>query len=364
MNHPAVQTSSGHFNVVASRAWRKPVFLLLAVTALGVSALGGAWAHVRFFSAPALLPQHEQALISHASRNSAYIRENIGMLAQKVGALQAKVAAVDGLTQRVAQAAGVHYTEPELVANLPVDVPGPDVNASMPPTPRHAAAPGVMDDVTGVAIDHFPALPAARGGAEVSDSYALTAEGLGRQLDVLHAKLISQQDSLALLDLMLTRRTGVDASLPSVVPVADVTPSSSFGWRRHPITRRHSMHEGMDFAAPRGTPIYAAAAGVVTQARFRSGYGNLVEIVHGNGLSTRYAHASKLNVTEGELVDQGQLIALVGSTGRSTGPHLHFEVRMAGHPLDPALFLPPTWQSGPLVADAGEHAVTNATQVR
>ncbi len=124
------------------------------------------------------------------------------------------------------------------------------------------------------------------------------------------------------------------------------------------------MHEGLDFAAPSGAPIYAASGGVVTQARFRSGYGNLVEIMHGNGLSTRYAHASSIKVKEGDLVEKGQAIALVGSTGRSTGAHLHFEVRMAGHPLDPALFLPPQHAPEHLIADAGEHASATGTQVR
>lgn len=313
MQHP-----SRDFNAKGVSAWRKSVFIVLAIAALCTSAFAGAWAHARFFSAPGLLPEHEQVLLGQASQNAAYIRENISALAQKVGALQAKVIAVDGLTQRVAHAAGVQYTEPELVANLPADT---------------------IDGLSG-------------------------AEGLGRALDMLHAQLVSQEDSLALLDLMLTRRTGMDASLPSYIPVDEPYPSSSFGWRRNPVTGRHSMHEGLDFAAPSGAPIYAAAAGIVTQARFRAGYGNLVEIAHGNGLSTRYAHASSIKVKEGELVDKGQLIALVGSTGRSTGAHLHFEVRMAGHPLDPALFLPPTPSSESLVADASEHAVTNATQVR
>ena len=116
--------------------------------------------------------------------------------------------------------------------------------------------------------------------------------------------------------------------------------ASSFGWRRHPISGRHALHEGLDFPAPKGTPIYAASGGVVSEARYMTGYGKLVEINHGNGMSTRYAHASSIVVKLGDVVEKGQLIARVGSTGQSTGSHLHFEVRMAGHALDPKLFLP------------------------
>src|SRR5690606_8486345 len=151
---------------------------------------------------------------------------------------------------------------------------------------------------------------------------------------------------------VLTQRAGVEASLPNYMPVDYPFASSSFGWRRHPVSGRHLMHEGMDFPAPVGTPIYAASGGIVTVARSRSGYGRMVEISHGNGLITRYAHASKLKVKEGDLVEKGQLIALVGSSGRSTGPHLHFEVRMAGHPLDPTLFLSAPEPSSTMVAQA------------
>lgn len=103
------------------------------------------------------------------------------------------------------------------------------------------------------------------------------------------------------------------------------------------------MHEGLDFAAPRGTPILAASGGVVTEARYVPGYGKMVEINHGNGVVTRYAHASSISVKLGELVTKGQQIARVGSTGRSTGNHLHYEVRVAGYPLDPTLFLENDW---------------------
>src|SRR3546814_14632707 len=112
------------------------------------------------------------------------------------------------------------------------------------------------------------------------------------------------------------------------------------------------MHEGLDFAAPKGTPIHAASGGVVTEARYVPGYGKLVEVSHGNGLITRYAHASSINVKVGDLVEKGQLLTRVGSSGRSTGPHLHFAVRMAGNPLGPYLFLAKQQPQQHLVAGA------------
>ena len=97
----------------------------------------------------------------------------------------------------------------------------------------------------------------------------------------------------------------------------------------------------------------AASGGVVLEAKFQPGYGNMVEIDHGDGLITRYAHASSLMVKQGQLVERGQQVARVGSSGRSTGPHLHFEVRLAGQPLDPRLFLGPQQHAPPAVAQVG-----------
>src|SRR5690606_17134884 len=123
--------------------------------------------------------------------------------------------------------------------------------------------------------------------------------------------------------------------VPTIHPVDAGYSSSAIGWRRHPVTGRHTLHEGMDFAAPTGTPLLAASGGIVTEARYVPGYGKWVEINHGSGLVTRYAHASAIPVRLGDVVEKGQLVARVGNTGRTTGAHLHFEVRMAGQPVDP-----------------------------
>ncbi|MCJ2183621.1 M23 family metallopeptidase [Novosphingobium sp. 1949] len=129
------------------------------------------------------------------------------------------------------------------------------------------------------------------------------------------------------------------ASLPQIAPTRTSRISSTFGFRRDPFTGGGAFHAGIDFPAPIGTPIFAAAQGRVTYAGPRSGYGNCVEIDHGNGLVTRYGHLSKWSVRVGEKVTTGERIAAMGSTGRSTGSHLHFEVRVNGQAVNPRPFL-------------------------
>lgn len=127
--------------------------------------------------------------------------------------------------------------------------------------------------------------------------------------------------------------------IPSSLPAAVISMSSNFGYRHDPFTGASAMHAGIDFKGPVGTPIMAAADGVVTYAGVHSGYGNCVEITHANGLVTRYAHLSSFSVKLGQKVMRGIQIARMGSTGRSTGPHLHFEVRLNGQAINPLKFL-------------------------
>lgn len=286
-----------------AKALRLALIPIAAGAAMAVSAVAGAWMQSQFDSSRhTALPQ--QALLDEqAQRSTDYIRENIGVLAAKVGDMQARIIAVDGLGRRVAEAAGVSYTDPEIHAGLEQSFVDADT------------------------------------GADTALAQALTAESLGRELDLMARELAAGAERLRLLDAVLTQRTGMKETLPSLSPVDHPYQSSSYGWRRHPITGRHAMHEGLDFAAPRGAPILAASGGIVTEARYVPGYGKMVEINHGNGMVTRYAHASSISVKLGELVAKGQQIARVGSTGRSTGAHLHYEVRVAGHPLDPVLFM-------------------------
>jgi murein DD-endopeptidase MepM/ murein hydrolase activator NlpD len=127
--------------------------------------------------------------------------------------------------------------------------------------------------------------------------------------------------------------------LPTKFPIPEGWYSSNFGYRIDPFTGQQSMHEGIDFPAETGTGIVAAASGKVLSAEWHPQYGKMIEIDHGNGLVSRYAHASTLLVKEGDLVVAGQRIATVGTSGRSTGPHLHFEVRLNGVAQNPTRFL-------------------------
>lgn len=135
-------------------------------------------------------------------------------------------------------------------------------------------------------------------------------------------------------------RSGVGAiSIPSVQPVQKLNFSSNFGIRSDPFRGTAAMHAGVDIPGPVGTPIYATADGIISHAGRQGGYGNLVEINHGKGIATRYGHLSQILVSDNARVQRGQLIGMMGSTGRSTGSHLHYEVRIDGHAVNPIPFL-------------------------
>lgn len=128
-------------------------------------------------------------------------------------------------------------------------------------------------------------------------------------------------------------------AIPSRAPVDVVTLTSSFGTRSDPFNGRRARHNGIDIPRPTGTPIYATADGTVGRAQRLGGYGNYVEVDHGNAIQTRYGHMSVIAVISGQRVRRGDIVGYVGSTGRSTGPHLHYEVRIAGAPVNPMPFL-------------------------
>lgn len=312
----------GHFTLGGAR-----LALLLGAALMTAAIFGAA---LQRYLTPILPAVHTVGwpLAQQPGRDTDFLRGNMNLLAAKVGALQAKLVSIDGLGQRVAKVAGVAYTDPELAKQLAV---------AQPEALTQPEATQVMDDLF---TDHPP-------------PSAASAEALGRQLDAIQARLAQQSDNLKLLDAALTKRSADQARMPTAMPITDYPYlSSSYGWRRNPVTGRTAMHEGLDFAAPSGTPILAASGGVVLEAKFQPGFGNMVEIDHGDGLITRYAHASSLMVKQGQLVERGQQVARVGSSGRSTGPHLHFEVRLAGQPLDPRLFLGSQQNAPPAVAQA------------
>jgi murein DD-endopeptidase MepM/ murein hydrolase activator NlpD len=140
-------------------------------------------------------------------------------------------------------------------------------------------------------------------------------------------------------------RTG-GVSIPSLMPVDAPAMTSGFGMRVHPILGVRRGHKGIDLASPTGTPIHAAADGVISRADWFSSYGLYVSIEHGGQIETRYGHMSRLNVAAGQMVHKGDIIGYVGTTGRSTGPHLHYEVRIAGQAVNPVPYLQGTAAPG------------------
>jgi|TARA_B110000003_G_scaffold11518_2_gene11614 murein DD-endopeptidase MepM/ murein hydrolase activator NlpD len=141
------------------------------------------------------------------------------------------------------------------------------------------------------------------------------------------------------MEAMLLKQSVLKETLPTLYPVDVPYQSSSYGWRMDPIIGKRAFHEGVDFSAAEGEPIYATAGGIVEKAQKWGRYGNLITINHGGGLKTRYAHLSKILVESGQIVNKEELIGLVGNTGRSTGPHLHYEIRLNKKSLDPKQYL-------------------------
>jgi murein DD-endopeptidase MepM/ murein hydrolase activator NlpD len=230
-------------------------------------------------------------------RNEAHTRESLDSLAVKLGELQARILRLDAFGQRLAKAAGVKADEFRFDENPGQGGPAPTAARSL-------------------SMNEFQ---------QMLDSISSTLDDRSDKLGVL--------DSL-ILDDRLTRKT-----IPTTLPVAMGYYSSNFGYRVDPFNGRQAFHTGVDLIAPTGTPVMAAAGGVVSKAAFVPDYGKFIDVDHDNGLTSRYAHLSKTLVRVGDVVMKGQVIAAVGSTGRATGPHLHFEVREKGIPLNPNKFL-------------------------
>ncbi|MBD5284560.1 MAG: M23 family metallopeptidase [Bacteroides sp.] len=171
--------------------------------------------------------------------------------------------------------------------------------------------------------------------ASLSDAALVTR--VTQQMDLLDRQLYAQSLSFDQLKGGALEQKDKLAHIPSVLPIniKDFTMSSGYGYRRDPVYGAQRFHEGLDFAAPTGTEVYATADGIVEIADRKGGYGNMIDITHGYNYVTRYAHLSKIIVSEGDEVKRGQLIGYVGSTGKSTGPHLHYEVRFKDEPQNP-----------------------------
>jgi len=176
-------------------------------------------------------------------------------------------------------------------------------------------------------------------GEKLFNKNDLTSSELTKLIEFLMAKIELREELYNTMESILLKESVLKDTLPSLKPVNIPYASSSFGWRHDPILGKRAFHKGLDFSAAHGEPILATASGIIVAAERGYKYGKYVRVKHGNGLETRYAHASKLLVKVGDLVSKGEVIALVGNTGRSTGPHLHYEIRLNGNPLDPRKYL-------------------------
>lgn len=273
------------------------------VLALVLAATAGLyWLTLRYAAEvrlPVLQEMVAAAQQAEAERERLFVQENLRSMAIKLGEMQAQLTRLDAVGERLSSLAGLRPQE--LRFN---EVPG----------------------VGGAAPTQLPPQNLSLG--EFSEKLL----ALARQVE-------SRNDMLGVLEAQLFEQAVKKKMIPTMMPVKGPYNSSSFGRRVDPFTGQWAMHEGIDFIADYGAPIVAAAAGVVVFAGFHPQYGYAVDIDHGNDLITRYAHASKLFVKEGDVVQRGRKIAEVGTTGRSTGPHLHFEVRFRGAAQNPLKFL-------------------------
>lgn len=183
----------------------------------------------------------------------------------------------------------------------------------------------------------------ALGGPISTDSVTAVPKtensSLVAEMDVLGSRITDREQQLELLQALLASRQLQDEIYLSGRPISKGWMSSAFGRRKDPFTGQSSWHQGVDFAGKQGSDIVAVAGGVVTWSGERYGYGEMVEISHGGGYSTRYAHNDDNLVKVGDIVKKGQVVALMGSSGRSTGPHVHYEVYKHGRPVDPATYV-------------------------
>jgi hypothetical protein len=186
---------------------------------------------------------------------------------------------------------------------------------------------------------NFDRAPAVGGPEGVVESALVTSPDISSMLDKLTSQIKDRERQLSVLESLISNRNLNRQIVPDGRPVAKGWISSYFGERTDPFNGRNAIHKGIDFAGPAGSEVIAVASGVVTYAKDRFGYGKTVEINHGNGYVTRYAHNQRTLVQPGDTVQKGQPIALMGSTGRSTGPHVHFEVLKNGRAVNPMSFV-------------------------
>jgi len=289
----SIQFSIRHLALAGASVVAGLVVLVFLISYLGVR-------HAAELKLPLLQSLVRSAQQEESERAHDFMRQNLNAMAVKLGEMQAQLMRLDALGERLSTVAGVR----------PSDF-------------RFGEIPG-------------------RGGAALASvpMHDLSLGDFSRQLDFLARQTETRSDLYGVLESQLLDARVKQTLTPTSLPVTFGSwNASGFGWRIDPITGQMALYEGIDFIAETGTPILAAASGVVITAESQQAYGNMVEIDHGGDLVTRYAHASKLLVKVGQLVRSGEKIAEVGTTGRSTGSHLHFEVRHKGVAQNPAKFL-------------------------
>ena len=247
---------------------------------------------------PLLQNQMQSIQQAGQAERESYMQESLNAMAKRLGEMQANLLRLDTLGERLAKLAGLKGAEFQ-----------------------------------------FSEIPGRGGAMSTVPNRDFSVSELSREVDMLTRKMDDHGDKLSALESLLTVESAKRKLVPTMLPVIGGSFNSNYGWRIDPFTGQQSHHEGIDFAGGIGTPILAAAGGVVINAEFHPSYGNIVEIDHGNDLVSRYAHLSKFNVKVGDMVLRGTKIAEMGSTGRSTGAHLHFEVHQRGLPVNPTQFL-------------------------
>ncbi len=299
--------------VLQLQRWQLLLMALALVVAL--MAASGAIYHFIFLKAaregwPVVSSLVRLVVRDEIAQRDRFMRENLDAMAQKVGEIQAKMVKLETLGERVSGLAGMK----------PDDVK---------PLQRRGAA-SAADGKGGPFV-------AAGLGAHLATPKPGLEDLQGRVSD-LELAVDFNTDLFTYYDARLHESRLTALLVPSAAPVVGPI-GSGFGFRSDPINGRSALHTGLDFPAEIGTPIMAAAGGMVVTKEWHAGYGHVLEIDHGNGLLTRYAHCSSIDVEVGALVKRGQPVAKVGNSGRSTGSHLHFEVLLEGSPQDPARFL-------------------------
>src|SRR6185503_7342298 len=269
-----------------------------------VVGLAGAlyWLSLRFAADLKIPLVHELVLAAQKNeteRSREFMQQNLNAMAVKIGEMQAQLTRLDALGERLSTMAGIR-----------------------PQEFRFSETPGL-------------------GGAQSSTMppQNLTLTQFNEKVALLSLQVENRTDQLGVLEAQLFEQAVKKKAMPTMMPVSAPFNASGFGYWIDPFSGQQAMHEGIDFITDAGTPVVAAAGGVVQFAGFHPQYGNMIDIDHGNDLVTRYAHLSKVLVKEGDLIQRGRRIADSGNTGRSTGPHLHFEVRFRGAAQNPSKFL-------------------------